>query len=140
MWTTRVEDHPAALLTGSPMLAGTTLFVPISSREEVTAIDPNYPCCNFRGSVVALQASTGKTLWKSYTIAEEPKARAMSSAGVQLRGPSGAAVWSSPTFDPMKDMIYVTSGDNYSDPPTDTSDAILAFNAVSGKNWYGRVR
>ena len=133
LWTTRVEDHPAGWFTGSPTLAGTTLFVPISSREEVTATDPKYPCCNFRGSVVALQASTGKTLWKSYTIAEEPKARAISSTGAQLSGPSGAAVWSSPTFDPMKDMIYVTTGDNYSDPPTDTSDAILAFNAVSGK-------
>jgi len=138
LWTTHVEDHPAALLTGSPMLAGTTLFVPIASYEEVKATDPKYPCCNFRGSVVALQASTGKMLWKSYTIAEEPKARAMSSAGVQLSGPSGAAVWSSPTFDPMKDMIYVTTGDNYSDPPTDTSDAILAFNAVSGKMVWSR--
>ena len=87
LWTTDVADHPAAMLTGSPTLAGTTLFVPIASYEEVRASNPNYGCCSFRGSVVALQASTGKTLWKSYTIAEEPKARAMSSAGVQLRGP-----------------------------------------------------
>ena len=69
LWTTHVADHLAAMLTGSPMLAGTTLFVPIASREEVTATNPNYPCCDFRGSVVALQASTGKMLWKSYTIA-----------------------------------------------------------------------
>ena len=122
------------------MLAGTTLFVPIASREEVKAADPNYPCCNFRGSVVALQASTGKMLWKSYTIAEEPEGGAMNSAGVQLRGPSGAAVWSSPTFDPVKGMIYVTTGNNYSDPPTDTSDAILAFDAVSGElAWSSQV-
>src|SRR5579872_6917738 len=138
LWTTNVADHPATMLTGSPMLAGTILFVPISSREEVTATNPLYPCCDFRGSVVALQAPTGKTLWKSYTISEEPKARAVSSAGVQLRGPSGAAVWSSPTFDSMKDMVYVTTGDNYSDPPTDTSDAILAFNAVSGNMVWSR--
>jgi polyvinyl alcohol dehydrogenase (cytochrome) len=98
LWTTHIADHPAAMLTGSPMLAGTTLLVPIASREEVSATDPNYPCYNFRGSVVALQASTGKMLWKSYTIAEEPQERAMGSAGVQLRGPSGAAVWSSPTY------------------------------------------
>jgi polyvinyl alcohol dehydrogenase (cytochrome) len=138
LWTTLIEDHPAAWVIGSPTLVGATLFVPVSSHEEVMAANPKYPCCSFRGSVVALQASTGKTLWKSYTIAEEPKAGAMSSAGVQLRGPSGAAVWSSPTFDPMKDMIYVTTGDNYSDPPTDTSDAILAFNAVSGKMAWSR--
>ena len=138
LWTTRVEDHPAAWSTGSPTLAGTTLFVPISSREEFLATDPKYPCCTFRGSVVALEASTGKTLWKSHTITEEPKARATSSTGVQLSGPSGAAVWSSPTYDPLKDMIYVTTGDNYSDPPTNTSDAILALNAVSGKMVWSR--
>jgi polyvinyl alcohol dehydrogenase (cytochrome) len=138
LWTTNVADHPAAMLTGSPMLAGTTLFVPISSREEVTATDPKYPCCSFRGSVVALHASTGKTLWKNHTIAEEPKLRATSSAGVQLSGPSGAGVWSSPTFDPMKNVIYVTTGDNYSDPPTDTSDAILAFSADTGKLVWSR--
>ena len=63
-------------------------------------------------------------LWKSYTVAEEPRPGAMSSAGVQLMGPSGAAVWSSPTFDAAKDMLYVTTGDNYSDPPTGMSDAI----------------
>jgi len=62
----------------------------------------------------------------------------MSSAGVQLMGPSGAAVWSSPTFDAAKGMLYVTTGDNYSDPPTDTSDAILAFDATSGKLVWSR--
>jgi polyvinyl alcohol dehydrogenase (cytochrome) len=67
-----------------------------------------------------LQASTGAQLWKTYTIPEEPTARGMSSAGVQLMGPSGASVWSSPTYDAEKEMIYVTTGDNYSDPPTQT--------------------
>jgi polyvinyl alcohol dehydrogenase (cytochrome) len=138
LWTTLIEDHFAAWITGSPTLVGTTLFVPVSSREEIAAANPRYPCCSFRGSLVALRASTGKMLWKSYTIAEEPVARAISSEGAQLRGPSGAAVWSSPTFDPIRDMIYVTTGDNYSDPPTDTSDAILAFNVVSGKMAWSR--
>ena len=132
LWTIRIEDHPTAGITGALTLVGTTLFVPVASGEESKAADPKYPCCTFRGSVLALQASTGKVLWKSYTVAKEPEAGAMNSAGVQLRGPSGAAVWSSPTFDAVNGMIYVTTGNNYSDPPTDTSDAILAFNAVSG--------
>ena len=85
------------------------------------------------GSIVALQASTGEQLWKTYTIAQEPTARSTSSAGTQLMGPSGAPVWSSPTYDASNDLIYVTTGDNYSDPPSETSDAILAFSAASGK-------
>jgi polyvinyl alcohol dehydrogenase (cytochrome) len=138
LWTAHVDDHPAARITGALTLVGTTLFVPVSSTEESLATNPKYSCCSFRGSVVALQASTGKMLWKSYTIAEEPRPGAMSSAGVQLMGPSGAAIWSSPTFDAVKGVLYVTTGDNYSDPPTDMSDAILALDAVSGDLVWSR--
>jgi polyvinyl alcohol dehydrogenase (cytochrome) len=132
LWKVQTDSHPGARITGSPTLFGTTLAVPISSREEITAADPKYACCSFRGSVVALQASTGDQLWKTYTISQEPTVRAMSSTGVPLMGPSGAAVWSSPAYDAEKGMIYVTTGDNYSDPPSETSDAILGLNAGSG--------
>ena len=71
LWKTRIDDHPAARITGSPALVGATLFVPVSSIEEGTGANPNYSCCSFRGSVVALEASTGKLRWKSYTIAQE---------------------------------------------------------------------
>jgi polyvinyl alcohol dehydrogenase (cytochrome) len=138
LWRTQVEGHPAARITGAPTLVGTTLFVPVSSIEEATGASPAYGCCTFRGSIVALEASTGKLLWKSYTIAQEPTPGAVNAAGVQLMGPSGAAIWSSPTFDAATHRIYVTTGDNYSDPPTDTSDAILAFDADSGALAWSR--
>jgi polyvinyl alcohol dehydrogenase (cytochrome) len=138
LWTTHVDYHVAARITGAPLLAGTTLFVPVSSSEESRAMNAQYACCSFRGSIVALQASTGKLLWKSYTIAQEPKEFATNSPGVHRSGPSGAAVWSAPTFDAAKNAIYVTTGDNYSDPPTDTSDAVLAFNAASGGLLWSR--
>jgi polyvinyl alcohol dehydrogenase (cytochrome) len=138
LWKTRIEDHPAVRITGSPTLVGTTLFVPVSSIEEATGAKPTYACCSFRGSVVALAASTGKLLWKHYTIAQKPKPQAMNSVGVRLMGPSGAAVWSSPTFDAVTRRVYVTTGDNYSDPPTDTSDAILALNVASGELAWSR--
>jgi polyvinyl alcohol dehydrogenase (cytochrome) len=139
-WKVHIENHPAARVTGAPLLVGSTLFVPVSSNEEGTAMDFKYPCCSFRGSIVALKASTGEQLWKTYTVAQEPTARATSIVGTQLMGPSGAPVWSSPTYDAVKDLIYVTTGDNYSDPPTETSDAFLAFNAASGKlAWVRQV-
>jgi polyvinyl alcohol dehydrogenase (cytochrome) len=133
LWKTRIEDHPSAVVTGSPALVGNTLFVPVASWEEVTGANQHYACCTFRGSLVALRASDGTLLWKSYTIPQEAKPGVTNADGVQLMGPSGAGIWSSPTFDAVKDMVYVTTGDNYSDPPTNTSDAILAFNAESGQ-------
>jgi polyvinyl alcohol dehydrogenase (cytochrome) len=133
LWTTKVDDHPAAIITGALTLVGTTLFVPVSSYEEVLGAKPGYPCCSFRGSLVALDGSTGKVLWKTFTITEEPKAGAINSAGVQQIGPSGAPIWSAPTYDSASQRVYATTGDNYSDPPSGTSDAIIAFNAGSGE-------
>lgn len=140
LWVVRVEDHPAAMITGAPLLAGGALFVPVSSFEERSGADPHRSCCTFRGSVSALDPATGKLRWKTYTIADAPTPRALNSAGVRLHGPSGAAIWSSPTFDAAKNAVYVTTGDNYSDPPTDTSDAIMAFDAASGRRlWAHQV-
>jgi polyvinyl alcohol dehydrogenase (cytochrome) len=121
LWKTRIDDHAAARITGSPTLTGATLLVPASSIEEGTGANPTYSCCSFRGSVVALEASTGKLQWKGYTIAQAAKPTATNSAGVEMMGLSGAAIWSSPTFDGVTCRVYVTTGDNYSDPPTDTS-------------------
>ena len=91
LWTTKVDHHPAAVITGAPTLVGTTLFVPLSSYEEVMGAKPRpIRCCSFRGSIVALDSSTGKVLWKTFTITEEAKATTMNSAGVQQMGPSGA--------------------------------------------------
>jgi len=138
LWTTKIDDHPAAIITGSPTLVGTTLFVPVSSVEEATGANPSYPCCSFRGSLVALDALNGKIVWKSFSIAEEAKPGAANSIGVQQQGPSGAGIWSAPTFDAATKRIYATTGDNYSDPPTATSDAILSFDAGSGERMWTR--
>jgi polyvinyl alcohol dehydrogenase (cytochrome) len=138
LWRTRIEEHPSGRITGSPALVGATLVVPVSSNEEATGANPSYPCCSFDGSVVALEAMTGRVQWKSYTIVQEAKPTVKNSFGLQMMGPSGAAVWSAPTFDTVTRTLYVTTGDNYSDPPTDTSDAILAFNADTGELVWSR--
>jgi polyvinyl alcohol dehydrogenase (cytochrome) len=114
------------------------LYVPASSTEEVAGADPNYSCCQFRGSVTALDAANGKTIWTSYTIPEEPKPTRKNKRGVQLYGPSGAGVWSAPTIDAAKRVIYITTGDSYSDPPAHTSDAFLALDLDTGKILWSR--
>ena len=138
LWTIKVDQYPTAIITGAPTLVGTTLFVPVSSYEEAKARDASYRCCTFRGSVVALDAALGKILWKTYTIAQEAKPGALSTAGSQMMGPSGAAIWSAPTFDSASQRLYVTTGDNYSDPTTEMSDAFLALGAGSGDLAWAR--
>ena len=133
VWKTKVEDHPAALITGAPTLYSGILYVPVSSMEEVTGSPSAYQCCTFRGSVVALDIATGKQIWKGYTIPEAPRPTKRNATGNQLYGPSGAAVWSAPTIDVQRQALYVATGDNYSDPPSETSDAILAFELATGR-------
>jgi polyvinyl alcohol dehydrogenase (cytochrome) len=133
VWKTKVENHPAALITGAPTLYSGILYVPVSSKEEVTGSPSAYQCCTFRGSVVALDITTGKQIWKSYTIPETPRPTKRNAMGTQLHGPSGAAVWSAPTIDVQRQALYVATGDNYSDPPSETSDAIVAFDLTTGR-------
>ena len=137
VWKVHPETHPAARITGSPLLLGSRLYVPISSGEEGASADPHYPCCTFRGSLVALDTATGKRIWTSYTIDKPAVPTRKGPFGVQYSGPSGAAIWSPPTADPKRHVIYVTTGNNYSSPATDTSDAVLAIDMTSGKHlWH----
>src|SRR3954470_952361 len=137
-WKTHVEAHGAAMISGAPTLDGGVLYVPVSSFEEVSGANPSYQCCSFRGSLVALDAATGKVLWQSYTIPQVPAPVRNNARGVQLWGPSGAPIWSSPSVDPERRMIYATTGDSYSDPAADTSDAFIGFRMASGELAWSR--
>jgi polyvinyl alcohol dehydrogenase (cytochrome) len=132
-WQLRADSHPVAMVTGTPAYHDGRLYVPVSSYEEASSVSPGYVCCTFRGSVLAVEAATGKILWKTYTIAESPVPRRPTKRGAKTIGPSGAGIWSAPTLDPEHRVLYVATGDNYSDPPTLTSDAVLAVHMDSGK-------
>ncbi len=138
LWKAKVDTFPSARITGSPTLHGGRLYVPVASSEEGTGSAPTYECCRFRGSVVALDAGTGKQIWKSYTIPEEAIPTHKNSVGTQLWGPSGASVWSSPAIDVRRNALYVTTGNNYSDPPSRMSDAFLAMDLKTGKILWSR--
>ena len=138
LWRTRVEDHEAATLTGSPVLFEGRLYVPASSIEEFTGAFPTYPCCTFRGSIAAYDAINGERIWKTHTIPEEPTPRRPNGRGVVQHGPSGAGIWSAPTIDAKLGRVYVATGDNYSDPPTDDSDAVIAYDLRTGERLWSR--
>lgn len=138
LWRTKADDHPAATLTGSPVLYEGRLYVPVSSIEEFTGAFPTYPCCTFRGSIVAYSASDGERIWKAHTIREEPRPVRKNRRGVVQHGPSGAGIWSAPTIDAKLGRVYVATGDNYSDPPTDDSDAIIAYDLQTGRRVWSQ--
>lgn len=132
LWQTKVDDHPVARVTGSPILYRDKLYVPISSIEEVSGRDPKYECCKFRGSVAVLNAASGKLLWKTHTITDPPTAFKKNSAGTQMYGPAGAAVWSAPTLDLKRKLVYVGTGNSYTDVDQNTANAILAIDMETG--------
>lgn len=132
LWTRRVDDHFSARITAAPTLYAGRLYVPVSTSEGFSASTPDYPCCTFRGSVVALNAATGDQVWKTYTIAQ-PVPTKKNSAGTQLYAPSGVAVWNSPTVDAKRKTLYFGTGDSATEPAPDTSDSILAVDIDTGK-------
>lgn len=133
LWKVKVDDHSAATITGSLSLYKDQLYVPVSSLEIVSAMDSTYQCCNFRGSVVSLNIENGLTNWKTYTIAKKPVQHGTNRNGVPNFAASGAPVWSRPTIDTFRQLLYVGTGENYSRPASKTSDAIMAMSLDNGQ-------
>jgi polyvinyl alcohol dehydrogenase (cytochrome) len=140
IWTTRADPHPMTRITGSPTLEGGRLYVPLSSLEEGAGANPKYECCTFRGGVVAYDAATGHEIWRAYTVPVPPKRIRKNASGTQLWGPAGGAVWSAPTVDTTRGLLYVATGNAYNDPAAETSDAVIAFDLRTGRlRWSKQV-
>jgi len=150
IWTTHIDAHPRAILTSGALVVNGVVYQGVASSEEAAAVDPNYPCCTFRGSIVAVKASTGEVLWRTFMIP--------SNGGVP-GGYSGGAIWgTTPAYDAASNTLFVTTGNNYSVPqpvkdcqngggtpgncldPHDYVDAIVALNASTGAiKWATRL-
>ena len=133
LWSRSVDPHPNAAITGSITAYEGRLFVPLSSNDDVNAMDPKHPCCTHTGAVVALDASSGGILWRTATILEEPRITGRTSVGTAIWGPSGASIWNTPTIDEKRGLLFVGTGNNHSRPATATSDAILALELTTGR-------
>jgi polyvinyl alcohol dehydrogenase (cytochrome) len=151
IWVSQVDEFPAAMVTGSPVVHDGVVYVGIASNEESLADNQGYPCCISRGSVVALDVQTGKKLWQTFPVPDN---------GGKVGGYSGGAIWSStPVIDPKRNLIYVGTGNNYSVPDSvkachtrnpnnkfcaDASDhfeSVLALDLKNGDiKWSSRVQ
>jgi polyvinyl alcohol dehydrogenase (cytochrome) len=140
IWKTHIEKNFATRVTAAPALYQGRLYVPISAWEGFQARVLDYPCCTATGSVSALDANTGRIIWKTYTIAEHPKPTHKNSRGVQQWAPAGVPVWNTPTVDPLHHAVYVGTGDASTYPAPPSTDAILALDMKSGKRlWTHQV-
>jgi polyvinyl alcohol dehydrogenase (cytochrome) len=134
LWKTQADTHPLARIVGAPTLYNDRLLVAVASTEDQLASNPGYGCCTFRGSVVALDIASGRIVWKSYTVLEEPRPVRKSNSGVQEFGPAGAAVTSSPTIDAVRNVVYVTTGGpGVGGEQSAITDAVAAFDLIDGK-------
>ena len=139
-WKMNVEQHPRGVLTGAPVLYKGLLYVPISSWEETAGGVGSYGCCSARGGLAAIDAKDGRLVWKTYAIEQEPLPTTKNSAGTQMYGPAGAAVWSAPTIDAKRGVVYIGTGDTYTDVKENGSDAIIALDLATGKvKWRNQV-
>lgn len=131
IWKQRIDDHEATRLTGSAAFHKGLVFVPTASWEEARATSPDYPCCTFRGSITALRASGGNLEWKTYLV-DKPRKTGVTLKGTPTFGPSGVGVWSAPTVDEKRGLLYIATGNNYSSPGTAMSDSVVALQLETG--------
>ncbi|MCS5490903.1 PQQ-binding-like beta-propeller repeat protein [Algoriphagus limi] len=138
IWKSRAAHHPLSAVTGSVAVYDDIVYVPITSFEVISSQNPEYACCTSSGGVTALNAKTGEEIWKHRVIAEEAREVGKKENGYPSYGPSGAPVWASPTVDVERGLLYIGTGENYTFPPTNTSDAIQALDLKTGElvwNW-----
>jgi polyvinyl alcohol dehydrogenase (cytochrome) len=133
LWKKRPEEHEGARLTATPLILDGIAYFGAASWEETRALNPDYACCTFRGSLTAYRVRDGTQVWKTYTIADTPKETGRTSVGTARMGPSGAGIWSTPTYDAKRKVLYVATGDNYSDPSSPMSDSIVALDPATGR-------
>ena len=133
IWQNRVDDQALSRITGAAAYYNGLLYVGTSSSEEISGLQANYECCRMRGSINAINAATGKTVWKFYTIPKKAEVIATRPDGKKKWGPAGLGVWSAPTIDPKRGVVYATTGDSFTVPAEPLSDSVLALTLKTGK-------
>jgi polyvinyl alcohol dehydrogenase (cytochrome) len=140
IWKTKVDQHPMAGVTGAPVFFDGKLYVPVQGiSEEGTGSFNNYACCTFRGNLTALDGNTGAIVWKTYTV-DETRPTGKSKTGVQMYGPAGGSIWSPPTIDAKRRLVYVGTGNGFADPPQKMTDAVIAMDLDTGAvKWFNQI-
>ena len=138
LWKVRVDDHVVARITGGVKYHDGRVYVPLSGSEEFNSGQQDYPCCTARGGVVALDANTGKQIWKTYNVDEPKPWKKNGRTACSCTGPSAGGVWNAPTIDPVRGALYVGTGDAVTPPESPLTDAVMALDLKTGKVLWSR--
>jgi polyvinyl alcohol dehydrogenase (cytochrome) len=133
LWNKRAGFESQSAVTGSVAVYGGKVFVPITSVEVGSAANGEYNCCFSSGGLVALDEKTGNEIWHHRVVTEVAREAGKKKNGKAFYGPSGAPVWCSPTVDAKRGLVYIGTGENYTRPTTNSSDAIQALDMNTGK-------
>jgi polyvinyl alcohol dehydrogenase (cytochrome) len=133
IWKIKADEHPAATITGSPVVHEDRVYVPLSGQGNNDMDDPRRSCCTNRGAVLALDAKSGAVIWKTYTIPEPAVEQLRTEAGAPQYGPAGASVMTTPTLDVKRKVLYIGTGQNHGVVSDTSSDAIVALALADGK-------
>ncbi len=131
LWKHAVHLTPLSNTTGTPVLLGTRVYVPLSASEINIGADAKHLCCTTHGSVIALDAKTGREIWTAHTM-EDAKPIRDRGDGQMMWGPSGAPIWTSPAIDEQRGVLYVGTGEATSAPAAPTTDSVLAIDLKTG--------
>ncbi len=133
VWKADPRHDKNSPLSGTPLFAGDKILVPISASDVGAAMRPIHPCCKTHGALAAVDASNGKVLWTWHTMENAKPLGRKNSLGVDLFGPSGAPIWSSPSVDLKAGVAYTATGENTSPPATGTSNSLVAIDLATGE-------
>ena len=123
LWKTRLDAHADARVTGAPSLYENRLYVPVTWSEPMVAANSGKGCCTLQGAVEALDSATGAVVWKTDLRQVQAGAAPLTAAGTPI--------WSAPTVDPKRGLLYVAAGN---------CEAIVALDLTDGKpRWFTRL-
>ena len=131
-WRTSQRWFPVSVISGSLSFHDNALYVPVSTFETALAGVDTYPCCRSHGGVAAIDATNGTLIWKYETTPHANKV-GTTSAGTDIWGPSGAAVWTTPAIDTKRGRLYIGTAQNMSAPATHNSDSVIALDMGTGE-------
>lgn len=168
LWSTALEDHALAKVTAAPSVLGDRVYVAMSTIEDPLQHFPDYPCCTSRGSVAALDARTGRLLWKQFTVRDAPRpaAEVAAAGGAPTRPPhqlaaspapgpapeippssdpparflpAGGAIFAPLTLDAKRGVVYAATAASYDDGYWPDAQSVVAYDLATGERRWARM-
>lgn len=132
VWTKKVGTFNRSITTGTPVVLRDRILVPVSQFEVSVAAVNTEPCCHNHGYLLSLDPKDGGQQWRYDTMPDAKPIRDRGD-GQMLYGPSGAPIWTSPTVDERRGLIYIGTGQATSPPAHKNTNAMIAIGLSDGK-------